>query len=277
MAAVLWQFLCAFCAFCVVYSWKKINIIILCLFLVCGSPYSPPYDNSSPHSLACSNSPHGSPVSLPCTDNGPYTPYISPSNSIHDIPASSLPCSGMPPYSVDVSMPYPPPTSSAGIYSSVPPHHHWINGTMLPPFDSFPPNEPTFPIDDGAIPVNVIEQMPPMGGQAHQVMIYPSKGSPSASPDGEHHTWGVYVPHAQEMAPIPYQPIKPKSEFTYTYIIYTHTYIHTYIHTYVLLVHVDFIIFSPFVSLGPIKKAQVKPPVQVNDEHIKGKHCSFNT
>lgn len=126
---------------------------------VCGSPYSPPgsYGNASPHSLSCSSpagtGPHGSPAppppssSLPpCSEFG-SNPYISPSPSVHDIPASSATC-GMPMTS-GMSMPYSMedsrliycnstvPTSASGFFPSVNTTQspHWMDGGAVMPQD----------------------------------------------------------------------------------------------------------------------------------------------
>ena len=108
---------------------------------MCGSPYSPPYDNSSPHSMACSTSPHGSPI--PCSSENPHYPaYISPSNSIHDIPSSVPLTSGggiSVPYSMENnSIIYSVPTSAPGYYTDVPPPptSQWMSEG---PFSVFPP------------------------------------------------------------------------------------------------------------------------------------------
>lgn len=197
---------------------KSFTVISFSLILVCGSPYSPPYDNPSPHSIGCSTSPHGSPASIipcstpphgspfstsphgspfstpphgspfpmpPCTDSNQFTPYISPSPSLHDIPSASLPLTS------GISHPY---DNSSVIYSNVPnmssnyfldtAHPHWMNGNAAPNhFDTFP-HSPGH-MFEGEIPVAIIDQLQRGGGHVEmemtpQLNFYPS---PSGSPE----------------------------------------------------------------------------------------------
>lgn len=141
--------------------------------------------------MACSVSPHGSPASI-CSDQQQYTPYLSPSPSIHDIPSSSIP----PPMSSDMSLPYSVdngsmiytsvPTTSAGYYSSMTPAH-WISENGLPSFPAFQHEEQQISSYDGEIPVAVIDMRDGAHIEAEmntQLNFY--SPSPCSSPDSQH-------------------------------------------------------------------------------------------
>ena len=133
-----------------------------------SSPYSPPYDTSSPHSLSCSTSSHGSPP-IPA-DNSHFSPYMSPEATMSNLqPPPPLPtttCTSIP-YSTDngCQIYMGVPINSSEYYTGTPSVPQLWETSTLPCFDTFGQIEQTHihhlnphQALDGEVPINIIDQ-----------------------------------------------------------------------------------------------------------------------
>ena len=197
--------------------------------IVCtSSPYSPPYDNSSPHSITCSTPPHHGSPSIPCTDTNHFTPFMAPSNpTIHDIPTSTLPLTSATSLPYDINGGHVTysnvPITSSGYYPGAMPSH-WESGSSLPSFDSFGYSEPSqIPQNnprhiEGEVFINIIDRngvpVDPDNTLIPQLRYYPDH-SPVPSPNEQHSMFrhdmaGMPLPPELANGPCPpYSPHKP--------------------------------------------------------------------